>query len=145
MSRGLLCAAALSSCAHAAATRTGPPLYGLRKSTPAEVCLPPGAQLWLSRLRCPDGAPVQIVSQEPIGPRNEPESPDDPRLLAQLDAGRPLARGEPDLHLVNQVVVSCSDGDRTLYIDMYHCNQPPPDIPPDGLSIAPPPPAPDRD
>ena len=99
--------------------------------------MPPGEQLWLSRLRCPDGSPVRIVSRAAAGARNEPESADDPRQLQQLDPGRPLARGEPDFHIVESVIVSCGDGDRTLFLDMYHCAQGPAQQAPAGLSIVP--------
>ena len=50
------------SCAHSQPIAPAPPGYGVRKTLPAEVCMPAGEQLWLSRLRCPDGQPIEIVS-----------------------------------------------------------------------------------
>jgi len=134
----------LAACAHAPAPQKQP-WFGMRKFAAAEVCMPAGEQLWLSRLRCPDGAPPKIVSSTSAGARTNPETPDDPRQLAQLDVGRPLAPGEPDFHIVDAFVISCSDGDRTLFLDMYHCTQEPPASAPEGMTIAPLPAPPDRD
>jgi len=132
-----LLAALLASCAHAALPLNMHPDFALRRSQAAEVCLPPGEQLWLSRLRCEDGARVKIVSRSSVGTRQAASPLEEERQLEQLDPGRRLAPGEPDLHIVDAVVVECGGVDTTLFLDMYHCAQPPPDLAPDGFTIEP--------
>ena len=56
-----------------------------------------------------------------VGSRNQPVDPNDPRILLQMDPERPLAPGEPDLHIVDAVEARCPGATFTLFFDMYHC------------------------
>jgi hypothetical protein len=136
MSISLGCALALlavSGCGRS--TRPGGPGgFGLSAALAVEVCYPPGVVAYLKRLRCPDGSHAREVDRVSVGSRT-PTSKSDPRLLEQLDPGHPLKIGEPDLHIVDRFTLSCPDGDRQVYIDMYHCLRPPSEQPPEGLAL----------
>ena len=123
---------ALAGCAHAGAAPS-PPGFARSKERAAEVCLPPGAKAYLGALRCAGGASAQTKRIESVGSRVMPSDPNDPRILLQMDPERPLAPGEPDLHIVDAFEVRCPAATYTIFIDMYHCPSPP-QPPPDGLS-----------
>lgn len=126
---------ALSACHPAPRPSAGGGRFGLVKELAVEVCYPPGEQEFLHRLRCPDGSAARQVDRGSVGTRTTPRDPNDPRLLEQLDAGRKLRPGEPDFHVVDRFLLSCPDGDRTVFVDMYHCNQPPPEQAPEGMAL----------
>ena len=128
----LLLLVAIAGCAH---VTPAPPPKGFARSREraAEVCLPPGVKAWLASLRCADGSAPRTHRQGPVGSRNEPVDPDDPRILLQMDPERPLQPGEPDLHIVEAWEARCPGATYTLFIDMYHC--PAPEQPPaDGFT-----------
>jgi hypothetical protein len=119
---------ALAACAHA--SPAGPPGFARSKDRAAEVCLPPGVKDYLAGLRCPGGQAVRIKRVGSVGSRNTSVDPNDPRILLQMDPERPLARGEPDFHIVDAFEAHCPGAVYTLFVDMYHCPsplQPPPD------------------
>jgi hypothetical protein len=126
----------LAGCAHQGHGQPPRPGYGRTPAQAIEVCLPPGEHAFLMRLRCRGGAQAREVSREAAGTRTPLRSADDRRALEQLDPGLPLSRGEPDLHLVEALLVSCPEGDQTLFVDMYHCAQPPPEQAPDGMQLS---------
>jgi len=113
---------ALAACAHGAPR---PPGYGLSRQDAVEVCLPPGEQAFLKALRCPGGTPVDARRLGSVGARSAMAEESDPRMLQQMDPGRPLGPGEPDLHIVDAFAASCPDKTYELFLDMYHCPQPP--------------------
>ena len=131
----LLFAAALGSCAHGEAVRP-PPDFGLTRAAAVEVCLPTGERAWLGALRCPDGEPPRTERQGSIGPRTEVGKDDGERALLQMDPGRPLERGEPDLHIVDAFQAACGPRTTTLYLDFYHCGAPAPRAAPAGFGFA---------
>ena len=116
-------------CAHGPVS---PPGFGLSKERAVEVCLPPGEKAYLSGLRCPDGSPPKPRRVGSIGSRLQPVDPNDPRILLQMDPERPLAPGEPDLHIVDAFEAHCPGAVYTLFFDMYHCPASPQPAP-DGL------------
>ena len=61
----LLVCAALVACTHGAARPS--PAYGLVRGDAVEVCLPPGENIYLKALRCPDGAPPHVERQGSVG------------------------------------------------------------------------------
>lgn len=105
-------------CAHAA---PGPAGMGLSRARAIEVCLPPQQKAYLLALRCPGGEKPQSKRMGSVGSRNPPVDPNDPRILLQMDPERPLAPGEPDLHIVDAVEARCPGAVYTLFFDMYHC------------------------
>jgi hypothetical protein len=132
MGRTLLLA--LAACAHAAPA--APPGYGLSRGQAIEVCLPTGEQSFLQSLRCPSGEPVEARRLGSVGSRAAVVDEGDPRLLQQMDPGRPLAPGEPDLHIVDSFEARCPGRSWTLYLDMYHCPAQPLGAP-EGLTFSP--------
>jgi len=115
---------ALAGCAH---SRGAPAPAGFARSREraAEVCLPPGVKAWLSSLRCADGNPPKTNRVGPVGTRQTPDDPNDPRALLQMDPERPVQPGEPDLHIVDAFEARCDSATYTLFVDMYHCPAPP--------------------
>jgi hypothetical protein len=132
MQRALLLAVA--ACAHA--SPRAPEGYGLSRAHAIEVCLPPGEQALLKALRCPGGEPVEARRMGSVGARSAMADESDPRMLQQMDPGRPLAPGEPDLHIVDAIEVRCPGKTTTLFVDMYHC-PPPPLVAPAGFTLEP--------
>lgn len=108
----------LLCCAHAP---EAPPGFGRSKDRAIEVCLPPGEKAVLEQLRCPQGSAPQFHRLGNVGTRTQPLDPNDSRLLLQMDPERPLARGEPDFHMVEAIEVRCPSAAHTLFFDMYHC------------------------
>jgi hypothetical protein len=100
-----------------------------------EVCLPPGEQAFLKALRCPSGEAVEVRRIGSVGARAAAPSDSDPRLLQQMDPGRPLAPGEPDLHIVDAFEARCPERTSTLFLDMYHCPAQPLGAP-DGFTLS---------
>ncbi|MBI3373963.1 MAG: CHAT domain-containing protein [Betaproteobacteria bacterium] len=43
--------------------------------------------------------------------------------------------GEPDVHIVDGYEVTCGNSKQMIYMDMYHCEQPPPTSPPPGFGV----------
>lgn len=117
---------AVLACAHAPRAPQG---FGLSKDRAVEVCLPPGEKAYLATLRCADGSPPGTHRVGSVGSRSQPVDPNDPRILLQMDPERPLAPGEPDLHIVDALEARCPGATYTLFFDMYHCPaQPQPTI-----------------
>ncbi len=136
--RCLLSAAALAlGCAHNEAPRPSAD-YGLTRAAAVEVCLPPGQTAFLKGLRCPGGGAPRAERLGSIGPRTEVGPDDAERALLQMDPGRPLQRGERDLHIVDAFKLACGARETTLFLDMYHCGAPPPRAAPAGFSFEPP-------
>ena len=117
-------------CAHGP---SAPPGFGISKERAVEVCLPPGEKAYLGGLRCPDGSAPKPHRIGSLGSRMQPIDPNDPRILLQMDPERPLAPGEPDLHIVDAVEAHCPGAVYTLFLDMYHCPAAPQPAP-DGLA-----------
>ncbi len=118
-----LFALTLAACAHA--PPAAPPGFGMSKESAIEVCLPPGVKSYLAKLRCADDSRPRPHSLGNVGTRTAPIDPNDPRLLLQMDPERPLARGEPDFHMVEAIEARCPNATYTLFFDMYHCPAPP--------------------
>ena len=127
----------LLACAHAPPVRAS---LGVQRSDPVELCFPIGEDVYLRALRCADGEPARWRRLGSVGTRTPLAKADDPRLLEQMDAGHPLAPGEPDLHILDAVELSCVQAGPqhepvTIYLDIYHC--PPREPPaPRGFTLA---------
>lgn len=107
---------------------------GLSRERAIEVCLPPQQQSYLAALRCPGGGKASLRRLGSVGTRTTPLDRNDPRILLQMDPERPLAPGEPDLHIVDAVEARCAGAAYTLFFDMYHCPARPPP-PPEGFTL----------
>src|SRR5438876_10585714 len=110
---------ALVGCAHAAAAPS-PPGFARSKERAAEVCLPPGEKAYLAGLRCADGSAPGIRRMGSVGSRVSPVDPEDPRILLQMDADRPLQLCEPDLHIVDAFDARCGGAIYVMFSDMFH-------------------------
>jgi hypothetical protein len=130
-------AALSSSCATAPGStiQTSGSGYGESKGAAIEVCHPDGERAYLARLVCPTGEPAEVDRLGTYGPRNE--LPTDQPLSEQVASARrdPLKPGETDYHVVDGYEVACGASKRLLYLDMYHCHQPPPTVAPPGYSL----------
>jgi hypothetical protein len=111
------------------------PGYGDSRSAAVEVCKPDGERAYLSRLVCPTGEAATFERLGTYGPRNE--LPADQPLTEQVASARrdPLQPGEVDYHVVDGYEVTCGTSKRLVYLDMYHCHQPPPTEAPPGFSL----------
>ena len=90
-----------------------------------KVCMPQGQHAYLSRLRCPDGQPPKFQRLGSVAKSAEPAQP-------------ASAKDDTDDHLVDAYQVTCGEQTHVVYMDMYHCNVPPPEEAPPGFSIVPP-------
>ena len=126
-----------SSCATApdSTTQTTGAGYGESKGAAIEVCSLDGERAYLARLVCPTGEPAAFDRLGQYGPRNE--LPADQSLSEQIASARrdPLKPGEADYHVVDGYQIACGASKRLLYLDMYHCHQPPPTDAPPGYSL----------
>lgn len=119
------------------------PSPGATKASAIEVCLPQGQRAYIARLVCPDGATPAYRRIGSFGPRTPYES-----NLSEADAyarfkratsTRALKPGEVDYHTVDQYELTCTQSQHLIYMDMYHCEQPPPAVAPAGFTLRPPP------
>jgi hypothetical protein len=111
------------------------PGYGDSRGAAIEVCKPDGEHAYLARLVCPGGEAATYDRAGTFGPRND--LPSDKPLSEQVASARrdPLPPGEVDYHVVDGYEVTCGASKRLIYLDMYHCHQPPPKDAPPGLSL----------
>ena len=116
---------------------------GATKASAIEVCNPSGQRAYLSRLRCKDGATPKFGRAGSYGHRNPPPPKPPARDGGEDDCGElcetfgPVKPGGVDQHMVDGYDVVCPDKSTFLYLDMYHCEQPPPDDAPPGFTIVP--------
>jgi hypothetical protein len=134
----LLAAALTASCVSvpdSSIQRPENPGYGESVRAAIEVCRPDGEHAYLARLVCPTGEAATFDRRGSFGPRNE--LPADQPLSEQVANARrdPLPPGEVDYHVVDGYEVTCGASKRLIYLDMYHCHQPPPNDAPPGLSV----------
>lgn len=112
--------------------------YGKTRAQAIEVCEPKGERAYLARLVCPDQSHPEFERAGSVGPRNPPpENMTEEQAMAMLVGDRfaPLAEGAIDLHIVDGYTVQCGEDTSTLYLDMYHCDVPPPDKAPEGFTL----------
>ena len=129
-----LAAVALCACAHGESFHP-PAGYAVTRAGAVEVCLPPGENAYVKSLRCPDGTAPRAERMGSVGTRGPIGKADEERALLQMDAGRPLAAGEPDLHIVDAFKLSCGARETTLFVDVYHCASGSPRGAPSGFSL----------
>jgi hypothetical protein len=137
----VLAAGTLLGCA----TPPAPPGLGETKETAVEVCKPLGQQAYLNRLICSDGTNstyLRIARADGVtklGTRIELPvnltSVDHNVMIQKSHSYEPLKNGELDYHIVDAYEVICGSAKRVIYMDMYHCNQPPPSEIPNGFSL----------
>ncbi len=97
--------------------------------------MPPGERVYLSSLRCPDGSKPTNGIRYTVGPRTAPADRNDPRMFEQLH--RAPAPGEPDLHIIDAYPMECPMFAEMVYLDMYHCDVPPPSVAPANFTFEP--------
>ena len=113
--------------------------WGLLQSHPIEVCKPEGQRRYLARLVCPNRQHPEFRRVGSVGPRTPiPEAVLEANLarwLAAASAYQSLEAGDPDYHMVDHFELDCGDSSTSLYLDMYHCDAPPPDGAPRGFEL----------
>ena len=127
-----------TSCVSAPKSDIAPPAnpgYGESMTAAVEVCQPDGQRAYLARLVCEDGKVPRFKRLGSYGPRHA--LPADRSVSEQIaDSKRdPLAPGEVDYHVVDGYELSCEASRRIVYLDMYHCHQPPPQTAPPGFTL----------
>lgn len=134
----LLLLGACATPAPAPAPAPTPAGLGESKASAIEVCMPAGQRAYLAALLCPSGQAPAFKRIGSMGSRIVPVGDaQSKQMLDQLLSRKPLAPGEPDYHVVDAYELSCGDSKRTLYLDMYHCGQPAPQLAPAGLTLKP--------
>ncbi len=137
LASGLALGSTLPTLQSASAVDT--PGLGDSQTTAIEVCKPPGERSYLDHLQCPDSSTPTYRRLGSFGSRNEPPKnlPEEQKaaLLDRITSGAPLKPGETDYHIVDKFEVSCGDSKRFVYMDMYHCQQPPPSEAPIGFKL----------
>ena len=109
--------------------------YGESRRSAVEVCKPDGEHAYLARLVCPTGEQATFDRVGTYGPRNDlPEGQSVSDLVASARRD-PLQPGEVDYHAVDGYEVTCGASKQLIYLDMYHCHQPPPKDAPPGYSL----------
>ena len=108
------------------------PRPGDSKRTALEVCRPAGERAYLSRLVCADGTTPTVRRVANVGWRNDLPN-GGPNLSG--DAYAPLPPGVADWHIVDDYEVVCSGAKHAVFLDMYHCDQPPPTATPTGFTL----------
>lgn len=130
-----LLAASIAPAASQDATTTG---YGKTRQQAIEVCKPDGQRAYLARLVCPDQSHPKFERQGSVGPRNDlPRDLSQEQMMQRLlgDRFAPLADGATDHHMIDAYGVQCGKPRHTLYLDLYHCHTPAPDVAPEGFTI----------
>jgi hypothetical protein len=115
------------------------PALGQSNATAIEVCKPQGQREYLRRLICPDGSSPAFERIGSYGPRNPlPEAKTEKERSALIDSAlsdKALLPGQIDTHMVDGYRLKCGEQEHSVYMDMYHCEQPPPDEAPPGFGI----------
>lgn len=132
----LACIAGPASTTEPVPAAAGP---GLEPAQAIEVCRPRGHEAWLARLRCPDRSHAVFSRIASVGHRQPmPADMSPARSVALLEndmAFKPLPAGQADHHMVDAFRVACNGIETTLYLDMYHCDAPPPRLAPAGFEL----------
>jgi len=115
------------------------PAWGESKQAAIEVCRPAGERAYLARLACASGEPATFTRVGSVGLRESlpPGTTDDElrRLAGKMSGVQRLAAGDPHVHIVDQYRAVCQGTERMLYLDMYHCDAPPPARAPRGFVL----------
>lgn len=113
--------------------------YGRTVEHAIEACKPDGQRAYLARLVCADSSHPSFSRLGSVGMRHDfPEGMSEEDQLKVILAAmerRPLEPGETDHHMVDGYAVECDGEKITLYLDMYHCDVPPPTRPAAGFTI----------
>ena len=113
--------------------------WGLVKEAPIEVCMPTGQREYLERLICPGQEHPLFVRAGNVGPRAPlPENGSEAQLLMivlSMPTAEPLAEGAADHHWIDAYEVDCGGEKTMVYMDMYHCDAPPPTAAPAGFML----------
>ena len=131
----------LLGCAAPSGRPSGAPAVdiGTTKASAIQVCKV-GYRDYLSRLVCASGEVPAYRRLGSVGPRTEvtrqPASDTEIRQrLSRMMRGARLEPGEPDTHIVDLYELSCGSKAHRIYVDMYHCEEPPTDQPPPNFTF----------
>jgi hypothetical protein len=132
-----LCALPCGFSLHAQEAPNSP--LGSSKEHAIEVCEPAGERAYLARLVCPNSSHPTFDRIGSVGMRNDfpPDMSEDDKMNEMMAAmtGQKLEPGQSDRHMIDGYSVQCGTDDKTIYLDMYHCDTPAPRQAPDGFTI----------
>ena len=102
------------------------------------MCGPRGEDAYLARLRCPDGSPVTVVGRSSVGTREPLPGGDRPATREDWKkAFGPKDPADETTHVVDTFEIACLDQRTRIFLDMYHCDKPPPQESPPGFTLTP--------
>lgn len=110
---------------------------GTSKENAIEVCRPAGERAYLSQLRCPDGDVPEFDRIGSYGRRTQPlpGAPSVGVTDSLRDPERRVQPGEVDIHVIDGYRVVCDGEAYLVFLDMYHCGDPPTSVVPPGFSM----------
>ncbi len=110
---------------------------GTSKEDAIEVCRPAGERAYLRRLHCPDGASPSFDRVGSFGWRfHPPPGVSGVRVEdSLLDPQRRIQPGEIDQHVIDGYRVVCGRDAYMVFLDMYHCGDPPTPVAPPGFTL----------
>lgn len=114
---------------------------GETKQTAIEVCKPSGQREYLSRLMCSGGETPTFGRLGSFGMRDELS--DHASELTPVDEMKrsmsfaPHPPGNRHFHAVDRYELTCGSQKHLVFMDMYHCGVPAPEVAPAGLTLRP--------
>ena len=116
-----------------------PENFGLEKAQAVEVCKPEGERAYLRQLVCASGKSPTFNRTGNVGSRHDlPQGLSEKQLeelLFKQFGYEPLEPGVTDYHVIDAYQVVCDSTKVTVYLDMYHCNVPAPQVSPRGFGL----------
>ena len=113
--------------------------FGLERTQAVEVCKPEGERAYLRQLTCASGKSPTFSRAGNVGSRHDlPEGLSEKKLeelLLKQFGYEPLEPGVTDHHIVDAYEVVCDATAVTVFLDMYHCNAPAPQVSPKGFGL----------
>ena len=113
--------------------------FGLERTQAVEVCKPEGERAYLRQLVCASGKSPTFNRAGNVGSRHDlPEGLSEKqleKLLLKQFGYEPLEPGVTDYHIIDAYEVACDSTTVTVYLDMYHCNAPAPQVSPKGFGL----------
>lgn len=109
---------------------------GMNPLEAIQVCNPEGQREYLEQIRCPGGEKPTFRRLGSVGSRN-PAHTEEARaaVMDQSIHIRRLEPGETDYHVIDLYTIECSEKSSGIYMDMYHCAEPPTQKAPLGFTL----------
>jgi hypothetical protein len=114
---------------------------GETKQTAIEVCKPSGQREYLARLMCSGGETPTFSRLGSYGMRDElPGYTSENTSVDEMKRAMSFAPHPPGtrhFHAVDRYELTCGSQKHLVFMDMYHCGVPAPEVAPAGLTLRP--------